>query len=79
MLLWITIEMREYTDPRGRSPFQQWFEDLDARAAAKVTVALTRLEQATCPIRKAWAAVSWNYGSTMVRATASTSEKMVDT
>jgi putative addiction module killer protein len=39
------IEVREYTDPRGRSPFQQWFEDLGARAAAKVTVALTRLEQ----------------------------------
>ena len=37
--------MREYTDPHGRSPFQQWFEDLDARAAAKVTVALTRLAQ----------------------------------
>jgi putative addiction module killer protein len=32
--------------PRGRSPFQEWFEDLGARAAAKVTVALTRLEQA---------------------------------
>ena len=39
------IEVREYTDPHGRSPFQQWFEDLDARAAAKVTVALTRLAQ----------------------------------
>ena len=39
------IEVREYTDLHGRSPFQQWFEDLDARAAAKVTVALTRLEQ----------------------------------
>jgi putative addiction module killer protein len=40
------IEVQEYTDPRGRSPFQQWFEGLDARAAAKVAVALTRLEQA---------------------------------
>jgi putative addiction module killer protein len=39
------IEVREYTDPHGRSPFQQWFEDLEARAAAKVTVALARLEQ----------------------------------
>jgi hypothetical protein len=36
------IEVREYADPHGRSPFQQWFEALDARAAAKVTVALTR-------------------------------------
>jgi putative addiction module killer protein len=37
--------VREYAAPHGRSPFQQWFEALDARAAAKVTVALTRLEQ----------------------------------
>ena len=39
------IDVREYIDPHGRSPFQQWFEDLDARAAAKVTVALARLQQ----------------------------------
>jgi len=39
------INVREYTDPHGRSPFQQWFEHLDARAAAKVTVALARLQQ----------------------------------
>jgi putative addiction module killer protein len=39
------IEVREYTDPQGRSPFQQWFQALEARAAAKVTVALARLEQ----------------------------------
>ena len=32
--------------PRGRSPFQQWFEDLGAPVVAKVTVALTCLEQA---------------------------------
>jgi putative addiction module killer protein len=38
-------ELREYTDPQDRSPFQWWFEDLDARAAAKVTVALARLQQ----------------------------------
>ena len=39
------IDVREYTDPHGRSLFQQWFEDLDARADAKVTVALARLQQ----------------------------------
>jgi putative addiction module killer protein len=38
-------DVREYTDPEGRSLFQQWFQALDARAAAKVTVALTRLAQ----------------------------------
>ena len=39
------IKLREDTDPHARSPFQQWLEELNARAAAKVTVALTRLEQ----------------------------------
>ncbi len=29
----------------GSSPFAKWFSDLDAHAAAKVTVALYRLEQ----------------------------------
>lgn len=28
-----------------RSPFGRWFDDLDATAAAKVTTALTRIEQ----------------------------------
>src|SRR5918996_4683680 len=36
--------IREYVDARGRSPFAEWFDDLDARAAAKVTVALARIE-----------------------------------
>lgn len=29
--------------PNGRSPYGRWFAALDARAAAKVSVALTRL------------------------------------
>ena len=39
------VEIREYETAEGRSPFGTWFEDLDPIAAAKVTVALTRLEQ----------------------------------
>lgn len=35
------MELRQYTDHAGRSPF----EELDSAAAAKVTVALTRMEQ----------------------------------
>jgi putative addiction module killer protein len=35
----------EYLDERGTSPFLAWFDGLDATAAAKVTVALARLEQ----------------------------------
>ena len=39
------ITIREYLDPRGRSPFAKWFESLNARVAAKVTAALVRIEQ----------------------------------
>ncbi len=39
------MEIREFLDSRGVSPFADWFDDLDARAAAKITIALTRLEQ----------------------------------
>jgi putative addiction module killer protein len=34
---------REYVDGRGRSPFSEWFERLDAQAAARVTTALVRI------------------------------------
>ena len=39
------IEIREYIDPEGRSPYARWFNRLDAQAAAKVTTALVRMEQ----------------------------------
>ena len=35
--------MRHYLSSEGRSPFEDWFNDLDAAAAAKVSVALVRL------------------------------------
>lgn len=35
----------EFLDERGRSPFARWFDRLDAGAAAKVRVALARMEQ----------------------------------
>ena len=38
------IEIREYVDKRGRSPFGRWFDGLDAGAATKVRTALARLE-----------------------------------
>jgi len=37
------IEIREFLDALGQSQFAPWFDDLDAIAATKVTVALTRL------------------------------------
>lgn len=39
------MEIVEYTLADGRSPFGAWFEDLDAVAAAKVTVAISRVAQ----------------------------------
>jgi putative addiction module killer protein len=39
------LELRYYLAADGRSPFEGWFSDLRAAAAAKVTVALARLEQ----------------------------------
>ncbi|MGI9303346.1 MAG: type II toxin-antitoxin system RelE/ParE family toxin [Gammaproteobacteria bacterium] len=38
------IEVREYVDTAGRSPFGQWFMGLNAQAAAKVTSAMKRME-----------------------------------
>jgi len=37
------LEVREYNDRAGRSPYGVWFERLSAQAAAKIAVALTRL------------------------------------
>ena len=36
--------IREWVDSSGRSPFGSWFAGLGGRAAAKITVALKRLE-----------------------------------
>lgn len=38
------MEIREFLSTGGESPFATWFEALDAPAAAKVAVALTRME-----------------------------------
>jgi putative addiction module killer protein len=39
------LELLYYMAGDGRHPFETWFSGLDADAAAKVTVALTRLGQ----------------------------------
>jgi putative addiction module killer protein len=39
------MKIAEYQDTAGHSPFAEWFGNLDSRAAAKVTVAIVRLEQ----------------------------------
>ncbi|MGO9895561.1 MAG: type II toxin-antitoxin system RelE/ParE family toxin [Bryobacteraceae bacterium] len=39
------MEIRGYIDENGNKRFAQWLEGLDAAAAAKVTIALARMEQ----------------------------------
>lgn len=39
------IELRYFLGSGDESPFEDWFADLDAAAAAKVSVAMARLEQ----------------------------------
>jgi putative component of toxin-antitoxin plasmid stabilization module len=41
----VEVEVKEYVDETGASPFEKWFRGLDARSAAKVTAALYRIEQ----------------------------------
>ncbi len=39
------IEVREYLDTEGNSPYAKWFDRLNVAAAAKVTTAVHRMEQ----------------------------------
>jgi len=39
------LEVREYIDQRGQSPFAAWSDHLNREAAAKVVAALTRIRQ----------------------------------
>jgi len=39
------MEIREYIDCRGSSPYARWFNSLNAQAAAKVVAALVRMAQ----------------------------------
>jgi putative addiction module killer protein len=41
----IVIEVREYLDRSGRSLYADWFDRLASEAAAKVVVALVRVQQ----------------------------------
>jgi putative addiction module killer protein len=37
------MEIREFLDDQGRSPFGLWFERLDPMSAVKITTAITRM------------------------------------
>ncbi len=38
-----SVEVLEYLEPGGRSPYAEWFDGLNPPAAAKVVIALVRL------------------------------------
>lgn len=40
-----TVQVLEYLDVRGRSPYAAWFDGLNANAAAKIAVASYRFEE----------------------------------
>jgi len=40
----IKVRVEEYIRPDGSSPYRDWFDGLDAQAAAKVTTAKLRME-----------------------------------
>lgn len=40
----MNIRVEEYVRPDGSSPYRDWFDGLDAQAAAKVTAAKLRME-----------------------------------
>ena len=40
-----SVDVLEYLDRDGRSPYAQWFTTLNPQAAAKVAIAVTRMSQ----------------------------------
>lgn len=46
------MELTEFLDARGNSPFARWYSKLDPQAAAKVTTVLARVELGHLPSPK---------------------------
>ena len=57
------MEILEYLEVAGASPFANWFNDLDPQPAAKVTVALSRIGRAIYRTSKASVAECKSTGS----------------
>ena len=67
--------LQYYVDANNR-PFADWFEDLDAEAVARVTVALVRLREGKLGNTRAWGLASLYTGSTSGQVTGSISAGM---
>jgi len=70
------VEVREYLDRGGRSPFAAWSDRLNREAAAKVAAALARIQQGNLSNAKGVGAVFTSTGLILVRATGFSSAKM---
>lgn len=55
------LEVREYLDRAGRSPFAAWSDGLNREAAAKVAAALARIHQGNLSNAKGVAAGVYEY------------------
>lgn len=54
------IEVPEYLDPAGRSPFGKWVSAINVNAAAKVATALERMSDGNLSNVSRLAAAYWN-------------------
>ncbi len=59
MLPFNMVEVREYLDTHGKSPFAKWFNRLNATTAVRVTIALTRVELGNLSDHKSVGAGVW--------------------
>jgi DNA-binding phage protein len=72
----VLYELVEYLDNEGKSPFAVWFNELDAQSAARIAVALSRIEQGNLSNAKGVALAFWSIGSIPDRVIAFTSAVM---
>jgi putative addiction module killer protein len=55
------LQVREYLDESGRSPYSDWFDDLHSPAAAKMALAVFRMEQGNLSNAKSVGAGVYEY------------------
>src|SRR5258708_9341848 len=70
------VEVREYLDRSGRSPFAVWSDRLNREAAGKVAAALARIQQGNFSNAKGVGAGGSSIGSILVPGTRFTSGRV---
>jgi putative addiction module killer protein len=72
----VMVEVREYLDRGGRSPYASWSDRLNREAAAKVAAALARIQQGNLSNAKGIGAGVYEFRIDFGPATEFTSAKM---